>query len=217
MECALHRGIVTSIRFPAGVAVLPHVIRILERDCGDDVEIVRDSAVKGLVEIEGIVHSRLPPQRGVSVAKKAEDEEIMEDADDEIDTVEDMITEETVVEETIEQPIVHAQTEPPEISENPLNIAGPEAQHPTLPAFVTGSQAKQFTKSSTDPVTSTKLSESIKLESQHTRLAIPTTMKSTSSANDIFSMGAWKDVRAKDDEEDEDIPEIDMDFDSDEE
>jgi hypothetical protein len=48
---------------------------------------------------------------------------------------------------------------------------------------------------------------------------ISNAVKPTKSARDMFSIGAWKAVQAKneDESEDEEMPEIDMGFDSDEE
>ena len=208
--CALHRSIVASIRFPAGVAVLPHALRILERDSTADVELVRDSAVRGLSEIEGIVHPRLPTQRGPMTSKQTANEEEMEEEGGEVDVAEDMITEETMVEEKVEQPIVQTELETPTIpttNDKTSETSVLEAQQTTLPSFVTVSQTKQTTNS-TNKLLSAKLSKPLK---------VVTTVKPTSAANDIFSMGAWKSVEAKDDDEEEEIPEIDMEFDSDEE
>ena len=53
--------------------------------------------------------------------------------------------------------------------------------------------------------------------SVHARVDVTTRVKRPSAGDDVFSTGGWKDIRANDDEEDEEIPEIDMEFDSDEE
>jgi len=191
----------------------------LERDSTADVELVRDSAVKGLSEIEGIVHSRLPPQRGPMTSKQTRNEEEMEEEPGEEDVVEDMITEEKMVEDKIEQPIVQMELETPTIpttNDKTSVTTVLEALQPTLPSFVTGSQTKQATNSTNTPL-SAKLSKPVKVDSIQPQAAVTTTVKATSVANDIFSMGAWKSVEAKAEDEDMVIPEIDMEFDSDEE
>jgi hypothetical protein len=218
--CALHRSITASIRFPAGVAVLPHALRILERDSTADVEVIRDSSVRGLYEIEGIVHPRLPPQRAPMNSKQTTNEEEVEEEDGEVDVVEDMITEEAMMEEKVEQPIIQTEFEIPTIPTTNENIpvtTALEIQQPTLPSFVTGSQTKQTTNSSANTPLSAKISKPLKVDSIQPRASVPITVERTSATNDIFSMGAWKSVEAKDKNEDEEIPEIDMEFDSDEE
>ena len=72
--------------------MLPHAVRILERDSAADVGIVRDSAVKGMAEIEGIIHVRLPAQE-ISVQRKTEDGEEDESANGDVESVEDTVME----------------------------------------------------------------------------------------------------------------------------
>src|SRR5271156_1005127 len=61
--CALHQTIVTSVQFAAGPSILPHALRILERDSASRLETVRTSAVSGLRDLEILIHPRLPPQK----------------------------------------------------------------------------------------------------------------------------------------------------------
>lgn len=215
VACALHRAIVVSIQFPAGIAVLPHALRILSRDSTADVEIVKDSAVKGMAEIEGIIHLRLPAQK-TPVQRKTKDEEEEESANGDVENVEDTvmetITEETVIEASKVKELVHHPSEP--ISLPPAetsNASKVEVPPKSLPSFVTESRP-QF-----QSAVQTKVARPSTSESVQTRVNVTTTAERQSTGNDVFSMGGWKDIRAKDDEDDEEIPEIDMEFDSDEE
>lgn len=215
MVCALHRAIIASIRFPAGVAVLPHAMRILERDSVADVGIVRDSAIKGMTEIEGIIHVRLPAQK-TPVQRQRKDGEEEESTNGDVESMEDTvmetITEETVIEGSEVKQFVHPQSDP--ISPPPAETSkASKAEVPprSLPSFVTESQSQ------IQSVLQTKVPRPSTSESGQTRVNVTTTMKRPSTGDDVFSMGGWKDIKAKDDEEDEEIPEIDMEFDSDEE
>ena len=221
--CGLHRAMVTSIRFPAGVAVLPHVIRILERDCTDDREIVRDSAKKGMEEIEGIVHPRLPVQLTPTAARQVEDDE--EDEIGEGEIVEDIMTiaDQTGMEESgqeirdqqyLEQPHPESQ-EPPYAAVDISNVSSISVvPQPTLPSFVTEyqSQKQHEVRPPPESVLLTALSDQLQSESA----IVMTAVKPMDAVDDVFSMGGWKSVQTENDEEDE-IPEIDMGFDSDEE
>jgi hypothetical protein len=213
--CALHRAIVASIRFPAGVAVLPHAMRILERDSVADVGIVRDSAIKGMVEIEGIIHVRLPAQKTL-VPRQRKDGEEEESANGDVQSMEDTVMEtiasETVMEGGEVKQFVHPPSDP--ISPPPAETSkASKAEVPprSLPSFVTESQPQ------IQSVLQTKVPRPSTSKSGETRVDVTTTVKRPSAGDDVFSMGGWKDTKAKDDEEDEEIPEIDMEFDSDEE
>lgn len=215
MTCALHRAIVASIRFPASVVILPHAIRILERDSAADVEIVRDSAVKGMTEIEGIIHSRLPMQK-TSMQRKMEEEEEEDSMNGDMKSVEDMvvktITEETVTKTSEVKELIYPPSEP--ISLTPAetsNASKAETPSRSLPTFVTGSrpQIQSFLQAK---IPGPSTSESIQTRGDETA-----TMKRPNTRVEVFNMGESKNIRAKDDEEDEEIPEIDMEFDSDEE
>jgi hypothetical protein len=213
VTCALHRAIVASIRLPAGVAIFPHAIRILERDSAADLGIVRDSAIKGMTEIEGIIHSRLPMQR-TSMQRKMEEEE--ESMNGDMKSVEDMvmktIPEETVIKASEVKQFIHPPSEP--ISLPPAttsNASKADIPLRSLPSFVTESRPQ------IQSILQTKIHGPLTSESIQTRVDATTPTKRPTTGNDVFNMNEWKDIRAKDDEEDEEIPEIDMGFDSDEE
>jgi hypothetical protein len=144
----------------------------------------------------------------------------VEEEGGEVDIAEDMVTEETMMEEKVEQSIIQTEFETPTIpttNDNTPVTTALEIQHPTLPSFVTGSPTKQTTNSSKDTPLSAKLSKPLKVNSIQQRASVPMTVEQTGATNDIFSMGAWKSVETKDKDDDEEIPEIDMEFDSDEE
>jgi hypothetical protein len=224
--CALHRAIVTGILFPGAIAVIPHALRILERDCGSNFMSVRDSAVRGLAELEGMIHPRLPAQRGSAMQRGREDTKEEEEVNEEQEEVlhregsEDMIMEERVVEEvTTGQENSAPESLKPAV-ELELRTTGIQSAVPTvsLPSFVHTTHKASPSAFHSTSVTSMKS----KLTSQTATLSpISTTTerKSGNRAHDIFNTGAWKQIQKKDQEEEEEedeIPEIDMDFDSDE-
>jgi hypothetical protein len=190
---------------------LPHAIRILERDCGAEVETVRLSAVRGLAELEGIIHSRLPPQKGPSMSSQQTElgeEKVVTEEDNDDEEIDEMIVEETVVEEGI----VNGDEKP----EGPVSVIEPtttisETHHTrsSLPSFVKAAQTTQLPRldsSSTATPSVQKIPEPVHV----------TATKVVKSTKDVYSMGAWKGVQTNEDEEDEEMPEIDMGFDSDE-
>lgn len=202
----------TSVLFPAGIAIVPHAIRILERDSASDVEKVKDSAIKGLGEIEGLIHPRLPAQRGPSRQSKADDEEEEDEITEENEVgEEDIVMEEIVV---VSEPLV-APEEPEMVSQPEVTMSTKvAAPGPVLPSFVTGSTnatpvATAGTASSVNSVPSAPVTID--------RTSTPTA-KVVTQKQDIFTMGAWKSQKEEDDDDEElEIPEIDMGFDSDEE
>jgi len=205
----LHDAIVASIQFPAMVAVLPHALRILERDGAAEVQSVRVSAVRGLAELESIVHSRLPPQKGPTVSNQQtgmEEEAVEEDGENE--EVGEMVVEETEIEEGItngdKKPEVQV-----DVTETTTTISETNPPQPNLPSFVTAAQEThqpRLDPSSTTKVPVQKMPEPV----------LVTATKVVKSTKDVYSMGAWRGVQTNEDEEDEEMPEIDMGFDSDE-
>ena len=190
--------------------MLPHAIRILERDCGAEVETVRLSAIRGLAELEGIIHSRLPPQKGPTVSTQqteGEEEKVEMEDEDEEEEVDEMVVEETVVEEVIangkETPDVQVS-----VAET-TTISEPNPPQSNLPSFVAAAQKTQPPRA--NPSTATppvqKMTEAVPV----------TATKVVKSTKDVYSRGAWRGVQTNEDEEDEEMPEIDMGFDSDEE
>ena len=206
--CALHDSIVTSVMFPAGVAILPHAIQIIERDSAHPIEKVKGSALRAGREIELIVHSRLPTQKRHISSKQVEDQqEEMESVDG---IQEDM---EMEMENTTE---LGAEKEeggilPTEIqtvtnvlaSVEPSPCSQPPPPPPSLPSFV-----RETVASTKNPIAS----QSTKVENESTSSLQPAPEKKS----DVFSRGAWKTITTKDEESDEEIPEIDMGFDTDE-
>ena len=194
---------------------MPHAIRILERDSAADLGNVRDSAVKGMAEIEGIIHARLPAQKP-PMPLKPEDGDDEDSSNGDVDRAEEMITE-TITEEMVVDESEVKQSD--ELPSNPISISRAETSNTfemdvasrSLPSFITESQPQ------IQSVLSTKISKPSTSESGMTRVDVTTTVKRSNTGNDVFSMGAWKDIQAKVDEEEDEIPEIDMEFDSDEE
>jgi hypothetical protein len=203
ISCALHKAIVGSILFPAGIAIIPHAIKILHRDMASNVEKVKDSAMKGLAQIEGILRPRLPAQKGPAVQSKDDEEE------------EDEITEEDAVEveEMVMDEIVVAQAG--FALEEPERVSRPEAEElvKVVPSFVAGSKANATPSTAAGATSSINSGQSVPV----TIDTATTTVKVVTQKRDVFSMGAWKSQKEDDDDEELDIPEIDMGFDSDEE
>lgn len=201
--------------------MLPHAIRILERDCSARIESVRNSAIKGLQEIEMIIHVRLPPQKTPALPKTLEDEEGDENEGNDIEIPEKIIAEENVVENAYAEPIVE-----PKLFDAERPVASPSASittiaeivRPSLPAFVTTTQGQSSASFKEVPPTSSIerpklfLGDEVTPASQTKTVAAITKPDNT---RDIFASGGWKDVRTTTDDEDEEIPEIDMGFDSD--
>ena len=211
MLCALHRAIVTSIQFPATVAVLPHAIRILERDSGAEGEKVRESAVKGLAELEGIIHSRLPPQKGPGVSNPqshGEEEMVEVDEDSADEETDQMIVEETVVEQDVPNGNENLESEPEPAASNRLETNVPK---PSLPSFVAPAKPTMAIPQGTS-------SSGLSGKSASDGIPVAAANKDVNrGAKDVYSTGAWKSVQTGENDEDEEMPEIDMGFDSDEE
>jgi hypothetical protein len=136
------------------------------------------------------------------VEKGGEEEEEEEEVDE-------MVVEETVVEEAIangdENPDVQVS-----VPETTTTISKPNPPQSNLPSFVTAATQKTQPprlnpSTATPPVQ--KMTEAVPL--------IAT--KVVKSTKDVYSRGAWRGVQTNEDEEDEEMPEIDMGFDSDEE
>ena len=143
--CALHQAIVTSVQHPAGVAILSHAIRILNRDSSAAAAIVRQSAIKHLQDLELIIHPKMPPRTATVEAVSVNEDEVDgtmdldQDEQEDTDQIEEPIT---LMQATLEQPVVNESTA---VSEEPLPAATqPEPQRPSLrppllPSFVTDS------------------------------------------------------------------------------
>ena len=220
--CALHQAIVTSVMFPAGPVVLPHALRILERDMGSPVEKVRMSAIRSGREIEVIVHARLPAQRPPIQGRPVVTEDGLGSGDEMNDEgEEDLMGDEAMPEEvdaasevkmenTIPQPQVgERSTSEQDKVEEPLPLGQAAQPLPTLPSFVSGSNRPEPTVS-----TSSVTPKSLAVKGSSTATDLP---KREPKKVDVFSTGAWKGTTTKDDESDEEMPEIDMGFDTDEE
>lgn len=211
MLCALHRAIVASVQFPATVAVLPHALRILERDSTGQVESVRTSAVRGLAEVEGIIHSRLPPQKRPPVSNvTAIEEAIVDLKEDELDEESDKLVSHSkiVIAQGIPNGDEEKKSDPePEIPKR-LEI---QPRQPDLPSFVTASEATPRIVSNIMP--NTDPSGQKRLPSAPAAAGNRDVKK---DSNDVYNAGAWKSVRTDETDEDAEIPEIDMGFDSDE-
>lgn len=207
--CELHRAIVASVQFPAGIAVLPHALRILERDLAADIQVVRDSAACGLGEMEWLIHPRLPPQkRPVPRHKTSSDGD-----EDNEERATHMTTDEPVVEKTIVEPIFEAQPEnlergkDAEVSESPID----DTPRPPLPSFVAGPEAQVSLKT-----TQNSAKEPRPMQEEPSQ-SLPVRVIVSQGIEKNLNIGPWTTTYQQEDEEDEAIPEIDMEFDSDEE
>lgn len=206
-----------SVVFPAGAVVLPHALRILERDTGSPVEKVRMSAIRSGREIEVIVHARLPAQRPPIQRKPVVNEDELRSGDEmddegEEDVMGDEVMPEEVnaaselkVDSTIPQPQVSEQDK----VEEPLPLGQAAQPLPTLPSFVSRSNRPEPTVS-----TSSVTPKSLAVGGSSTASDLP---KREPKKVDVFSTGAWRGTTTKDNESDEEMPEIDMGFDTDEE
>jgi hypothetical protein len=203
------------------MAVIPHALRILERDCVAGEVSVRDSAVKGLMELEGIIHPRLPVRKGPVKQMASEEEEETEGGEEE-EVEEDAVLDGDKPEDMdFEEPATEADPIPAESLKTATEKEVQKDSHPAkpaskLPSFVAPSDTHSpIVKSST--ITSTvKITQTSPMET-HTS-SNTTTTRSEGRVNDIFNTGAWKQPKTEDaEEEEEEIPEIDMGFDSDEE
>jgi len=220
----LHQAIVTSVQFPAGPSIIPHALRIFERDSASRLEVVRTSAVSGLRELEILIHPRLPPQKVPKYSEEDKDEEQQEDEEMEVldqDVQSDVLVvkeelEQTVVEQTVVKPApvdgrLSQQVEIPSSAQPHSNV---EVAPRSLPSFVT-------TASSNIPISDTPTAnislQKSKPETTSTSAAIESKQLEDSriSRDDVFTKGAWKDPKAEEDkDEDEPIPEIDMELSS---
>jgi hypothetical protein len=193
------------------VAVLPHAIRILERDSGAEGEKVRESAVKGLAELEGIIHSRLPPQKGPGVSNpqsQGEEQMVEVDEDSPDEETDEMVVEETVVEQDVPNGNEKSESESAPAASNGLET---NVTKPSLPSFVAPAEPtlprSQGTSSSSSSGKSASDAISMAVASKDVNRGV----------KDVYSTGAWKNVQTGENDEDEEMPEIDMGFDSDEE
>jgi len=228
VQSALHEAIVASVLFPAGVAVLPHALRILDRDCMAG----RKSAGNGLRVLEAVVHPRLPMRRAVVPQMEAESQGEGEgdgqSADEEaLDGLEEMDVEESArgVDSTSVESL---HSVPPKEQEARKEVEQPPpapTTEPKLPSFV----ARWDTISSSTIPSDDKITAAVKPTlTSPVKTQIPssiaaaatTTTRSESRVNEIFNTGAWRTIQSNEGdaaEEEEEIPEIDMGFDSDEE
>jgi hypothetical protein len=183
-------------------------------------EIVRNSAIKGLREIETIIHVRLPLQRAPAPPKTLEGEED-EHSDDINEIPDDTMIDESMTEEAHTEPIMVPKAddvERPAVAPSiPLTTVA-EVVKPSLPAFVAAAQTHNMESSKEVPPTSSiehsKPPGVEVMRDSQTKAAASVT---TTDNGNIFARGAWKDIGTTIDEEDEEIPEIDMGFDSDDE
>ena len=191
--------------------MLPHAIRILERDSGAEAKNVRESAVKGLAELEGIIHSRLPPQKGpgVSNLQSHEEEEMVEvDEDSAEEETDEMVVEETVIEQDVPNGNEKPESEPEPAAPKRLETNDPK---PSLPSFIAPTKP-------TLPKPQGMSSSSSSGKSASDAISVAAANKDVNrGAKDVYSSGAWKSVQTGENDEDEEMPEIDMGFDSDEE
>jgi hypothetical protein len=219
--CGLHRAIVTSVLFPAGAAILPHALRILERDSMANVAMVKVSAVCALAKIETVVHTRLPGVKPPIISKSpAEEDE--EDSESGIEIGNPPVLED-----------YHHRHESPSVNtgNGPLLGDHPLKEHRTssIPSFpeIREELIRPSIPNIPPPVyrpeteaTLEALNMSLGIKPRVTEVKDMETAKGEGKEGvkkDIFSMGGWKGVQTADVEEDEEMPEIDMGFDSDEE
>ena len=227
--CALHRAIVTSVLFPAAIAVIPHILRILERDSGSNWASVRDSAARGLAELERIVHPRLPAQRGPVIQRGREgttEEEQEEEEEVEVlnsERSEDMVLEERIVEDV---PAVQENPTPESLKsaierEPQTKEIRPSESVPSLPSFVNTIHTNPQSAITSSRVMTGNDGPILQTETSLSTISMAAKRRTENRLEDVFNTGAWKQIKIKDLAEEEDtedeIPEIDMDFDSDEE
>jgi hypothetical protein len=193
---ALHGAIMASVHFPAGIAVLPHAIRIFEKDCSGIVS-VRESAMRCLKEVEWLIHPRLPAQK---TGNKTGDENRIEDryesGDKDLDESQDALENERESEgddegenERENETSEHIGTGDNDLQPNvPHNTVDGAISVPTFVSMVpveAVANGPNFSTGTKNP-----------------------------AVRDVFSTGGWKNIQ-KEDEESDGIPEIDMEFDSD--
>jgi hypothetical protein len=217
--CALHEAIVTSVIFPAGPAILPHAIKIIERDSAHSVEKVRNSAAVAGREIELILHPRLPAQKSRVSSQKMEEEQAEEG--DEEESVDGMQEEAQMETDNVEElPMEMEIFDQDEGTRNGLQsgaqpskdaVATVQPMNVTqLPSFVSNSSNEPPVKSVIAPM-ATIVSE-IRNVAHTTPLTTAPEQK-----KDLFTPGTGKNLATKEEESDDEIPEIDMGFDTDEE
>lgn len=207
--------------------MIPHALRILERDSASTSMSVRETAVRALGELEGILHPRMPARKGPVGQMGQEDEmedDVVDEEAEEQDEVNGTGADEMFVEEVTTITTITNDTpmEPPKTDTGPEppkeEATKPAAQTPTLPSFVSTSDAATTTSTISDDNLALKTTGT----SQVKPITSPptTTKRSDRNVNDIFNTGAWKQIQSKkegEEEDEEEIPEIDMGFDSDEE
>ena len=161
-----------------------------------------------LAELEGIIHSRLPPEKAPAILNQStETEEMVEEdvVDKEVDEID--------VEETVTDHDVANRRSPDfqvSVTETAPIKTETNASRPSLPAFVTDAA----TMRDTPP----KAILGANPSAQKVPEPVPiTAIRVVESTENVYSMGAWKGVQTNLEEEENEIPEIDMGFDSDEE
>jgi len=215
---------VANLQFPAGTAVLPHVLRILERDATGVEGVVRASAVKGLRDVEMLVHSRMPAVKSILKGKVVDEEE--EEGEESEAEVNGMVTEEDGVAEEVEVSKVPLATQVTS-HDNALPLvqptigqaqSAPSAPKSALPSFVTNTQSTSARPTISAPTnTSTNTSTTISTSTAGLPTSVAEVAGKKASLHDVFSMGAWKGVQTTEEDDDEAMPEIDLASDTDEE
>lgn len=207
--CAIHKAIVTSIQHPAGIAFLPHAIRILQRDSSAASPVVSQSATKFLGDVEMIIHPRMPRgksiggptfalQDGVDDMEKHQ----MEEADS--GQVGGNVHVPQTMDEEFDEQESDGWEEPFRAVDGPMPVESARStlRTPLLPSFVTDAP----------PGDGVAVSASVSDHNQFQQESLSTGTERTNMSND-GGVGSGISGDANEDE----IPEIDMGFDSDEE
>jgi hypothetical protein len=207
-----------SLRFPAGVAVVPHAIRILDRDAMSIVQVVRDSALRSLEVVEMILHPRLPPVKGVTrVVDNGTGDGEIEDVNMEDITHEDLEQEtqetgESILGESVQE-IVEEANEPEKLQvvEEEVTVTSTVSEDNSKQSFL-----PSFVQSPDDEPISHLQKETRSLTTPNFQItrSINSTTTSTTIEKKVQTNREKKESQEDDEES---IPEIDMGFDSDEE
>jgi hypothetical protein len=206
--CAIHEAIVASIQHPAGIAVLPYAIRILQRDSSAASPVVRQSAIKFLGDVELIIHPRIPPRKSIGGPASALEDGVddmekdgMEEAD--MGQVEENVHAPQTMDEESDEQESDGQ-EPFRAVGGPMLVESARStlRPPLLPSFVTD----------TTRVDGVAISASV---SDHIQFQQESLITGTERTNPFNDGGIGSGIRA--DASEDEIPEIDMGFDSDEE
>ena len=190
----------------------------------------RETAGSGLRVLEAVVHPRLPMRRAVVPQMEAESqgEGDGQSADEEaLDGLEEMDVEESARATDITS--VESLHSVPEDQEARKEVEQPPpapTTEPKLPSFVARWDTISSSTIPSDDKSTTAVKPTQTASPGETQIpssiaaAVTTTTRSESRVNEIFNTGAWRQVQSNEGdaaEEEEEIPEIDMGFDSDEE